>query len=1091
MEPDTLDRTNTNFPSQLTALLRRALVEMKEDEFLRYYQYLVKVYMTDPVYGVGSKGGARGLLVYHLMGMGKTYLVSIALEMADRYQVIVMAPKAVQANFTRSIEVLVRRMHPDAPDIDARIARAKKAVKLVSQNAHNTVEQVIRATAYVTPKNKKPGERTGALDGAFLIVDEAHNFFRAIVNSADPRTNARELYNIIMSAKNLRLLFLTGTPIAKNPFELVPCFNMLAGREILTTQYSTFAATFLSDTGAINKALLANRIFGLVSYIGYGTKLKSDISAKASGQSTTLAEPRSDGGFPEVFPHEVIRVEMSQRQYWEYLQIRTKESEESKGFAGREAQALALPGSDRQGGSTYHVRSRARGNFAPAPEFTGRLGLTESEHIAKIDVGALPAEAFTEESAPKLALATKMVFEAPGPSIIYSQFKGIGGLAPMARFLSLAGMVPFSHRKITGGARPDALKLTGYNANETAYADLVGSSEQLFVPDRDWFMPSPIVGEITERPTVVYRPGKTGNKPMPNMLLNLHLGQRKLFITELWFLSHHLKATNSAATVLYVGAACGEHIKLLVKLFPEVQWILFDPAKFSIKAGPRVKIYNRFFEYEDAEFWSGKCDFFISDIRLSADDAEKFEVGVSEDMKVQMDWALTIKPKVAAMLKFRPPYIDPGAKVTIRYLRGRCLRQAWAPKSSTETRLVVNAADIAADKLVDYDVDVYQDWCAQYNEVERGLKRHRRPRDIFGNVIDTTCIPGFDRCPDCMVELYTWNRYNLLTGARHVRDMCITGMNTLTSALKQPLLRSWARGLGCGVGHGKFPQYQAGTQALAATLQAVYDPRTGFPLRALRETYGSAERPMRYAFITGDTTDAEQDAIEMAWNSPENVRGDIIRVLLVSQRGAEGLDLKYGRLVLALESYWVDQIFYQLAMRVARPGSHDLLPREERDVRVCIMLAVENPELKASIEAARDDPTADPLPKFQEDTTIDVQLYTKAKYWAGVNNSFLDLLQQVAIECTLMEDGKCYTCRPTNASLFRGSVTDDQRLANPCMPMTVSTVEAVPLMLDGEKYYYRAGIPPAFYRYSAELQSHIEVPRSVPLYTRLLSLSSA
>ena len=35
---------------------------------------------------------------------------------------------------------------------------------------------------------------------------------------------------MIMKTKNIKIIFLTGTPIVNSPFEIVPCFNMLMGQ---------------------------------------------------------------------------------------------------------------------------------------------------------------------------------------------------------------------------------------------------------------------------------------------------------------------------------------------------------------------------------------------------------------------------------------------------------------------------------------------------------------------------------------------------------------------------------------------------------------------------------------------------------------------------------------------------------------------------------------------------------------------------------------------------------------------------------------------------------------------------------------------
>ena len=73
--------------------------------------------------------------------------------------------------------------------------------------------------------------RDSALEGSMLIIDEAHNFFNAITNGAK---NAVSLYDLIMETKNVKLIFLSGTPVVNDPFELVPCFNMIRGKIDIT-----------------------------------------------------------------------------------------------------------------------------------------------------------------------------------------------------------------------------------------------------------------------------------------------------------------------------------------------------------------------------------------------------------------------------------------------------------------------------------------------------------------------------------------------------------------------------------------------------------------------------------------------------------------------------------------------------------------------------------------------------------------------------------------------------------------------------------------------------------------------------------------
>lgn len=70
-----------------------------------------------------------------------------------------------------------------------------------------------------------------------------------------------------------------------------------------------------------------------------------------------------------------------------------------------------------------------------------------------------------------------------------------------------------------------------------------------------------------------------------------HWGQRKLLLAEVEFLTQHAQP---GITCVYAGAAPGTHIEFLAQLFPEVQFVLVDPAPFAIKSSERVRIWQEF-----------------------------------------------------------------------------------------------------------------------------------------------------------------------------------------------------------------------------------------------------------------------------------------------------------------------------------------------------------------------------------------------------------------------------------------------------------------------------------------------------------------
>lgn len=67
-------------------------------------------------------------------------------------------------------------------------------------------------------------------DNAVVIVDEAHNFVSRIVNKLKQKKSiSYQLYDFLMSAQNVRIVFLSGTPIINYPNEIGILFNMLRG----------------------------------------------------------------------------------------------------------------------------------------------------------------------------------------------------------------------------------------------------------------------------------------------------------------------------------------------------------------------------------------------------------------------------------------------------------------------------------------------------------------------------------------------------------------------------------------------------------------------------------------------------------------------------------------------------------------------------------------------------------------------------------------------------------------------------------------------------------------------------------------------
>jgi hypothetical protein len=75
-------------------------------------------------------------------------------------------------------------------------------------------------------------------DNKLVIIDEVHNLMSRICNGSQ---NSLILYEMILRAKNCRIVALSGTPIINSPFELSILFNLLKG-------YTTYYKLYLGNT---------------------------------------------------------------------------------------------------------------------------------------------------------------------------------------------------------------------------------------------------------------------------------------------------------------------------------------------------------------------------------------------------------------------------------------------------------------------------------------------------------------------------------------------------------------------------------------------------------------------------------------------------------------------------------------------------------------------------------------------------------------------------------------------------------------------------------------------------------------------------
>ena len=570
----------------------------------------------------------------------------------------------------------------------------------------------------------------------------------------------------------------------------------------------------------------------------------------------------------------------------------------------------------------------------------------------------------------------------------------------------------------------------------------------------------PIYNSQEETYGVVYRPKKL---PSATYFMTLHHGQRKLFVGELQFLTRvtkYAKDPSRELVIVYAGAAPGQHLPYLAELFPQMVFHLYDPAPFKFAKQNAVKLhtYNEYFTDDIAKQWADTADAFICDIRVGIDTGEaawsqEFEDQVAADMAAQERWTYLMRPTFGAMLKFRPPYVNAGEDLAIKYIDGYVLWQTWPPKFSTEGRLVVppdfwknketnkENKEVGINSLESlrkpFDVAQYQDACAYHNMVVRPWAIYAFPAPNMEKV------PGYDRCFDCTNEANAWIEYDFMQS--HPTNDIPSYMNRLSKETHQRLDAQKNEPPFHGIAANEPPlsRFMRIAELRVAAQTNKYFPR--------KKKYGGSNLPgssglskPTFAIISGEIPTEEREAIVAAFNSPGNTHGAIIKAILVSKTGAEGLDLKFIRETHQVEPYWDRSRDDQVRARAVRLGSHDLLPRDERVVQSYVYISTYNTKVRSSIRSVD-----------QEVETVDELFARRSAERSELCNSFRSLLASVCFECVAFGySDKCRTCMPTNAKLFSRSFTSDLKKTDPCVRREERNVSATPVTVNGTVYYY-------------------------------------
>jgi len=357
-----MNPNNTSFSSQLYEELKK--VPRKNDDGFYYHQRITYTYFL-------QHPSVRGLLVLYETGYGKSRTASSIAELGleQGWEPIILAAKTLHENFRKGLLEYKRTLpkNKGVPDAALQI-EIDDNYEFISSNASNMADQVQKQAMDDIFEDKMEAmiNNIPSLEGKFVIIDEAHNIFNAITHGSK---NATKLYQMIMNTKKIKLLFLTANPVVNDPFELVPCFNMIEGylydgnkrHTLFPEDWEQFYKYFVDVENLTikNADKFKNRILGKSSY--YGSLYEGNPKSQ-TGKKGVIA--RQD--FPDELPTIVEEVPMGKEQYAQYIIAEDEEKKESgRIFGQRSKVALQRPG--LEGSSSYRIKTRQISNFLFPP----------------------------------------------------------------------------------------------------------------------------------------------------------------------------------------------------------------------------------------------------------------------------------------------------------------------------------------------------------------------------------------------------------------------------------------------------------------------------------------------------------------------------------------------------------------------------------------------------------------------------------------------------------------------------------------------------------------------------------------------------
>jgi superfamily II DNA or RNA helicase len=195
----------------------------------------------------------------------------------------------------------------------------------------------------------------------------------------------------------------------------------------------------------------------------------------------------------------------------------------------------------------------------------------------------------------------------------------------------------------------------------------------------------------------------------------------------------------------------------------------------------------------------------------------------------------------------------------------------------------------------------------------------------------------------------------------------------------------------------------------------------------------------------------------------ENVRGKIIKIMIFSPAGRQGISLENIRQVHIIEPYFHEVRIIQMIGRAVRQCSHKMLPMNERQVDIYRYRSVKH---NIKVKEIKEGQTVKKQNIIITDQlslrTVDFDIEDLARNKQNMIQNFLDAVKEVAIDCELNKNHNMmvnkYRCFQFNeVSLFdknigpayKEDMTEDKRIDNGSNSTNTITIKVKAMKIKG------------------------------------------